>query len=103
LRAGAEWRPQVRWDRICRRAGRDAGGGRWRQVMKRFQCVQCGYVARGSAPPAVCPVCGAPASDFEPLASALPAARRFPGVGWWLIHLVGISAVYALGVLARHV
>jgi len=69
--------------------------------MKRFQCVQCGYVSSGSAPPAVCPVCGAPASDFEPVAGGLLAAKRFPQIGWWLVHIVGIGGVYALGVLVR--
>jgi len=28
-------------------------------------CMVCGYVHRGSEPPETCPVCGAPASDFE--------------------------------------
>ena len=70
--------------------------------MKQFQCVQCGYVSRGVAPPA-CAVCGAPSSDFEPLASAFTAARRFPRVGWWLIHVVGIAGAFALGVLSRGV
>ena len=69
--------------------------------MKRFQCIRCGYVARGMGPPAVCPVCGAPAGDFEPLTGVFAAFRRFPQPGWWLIHLAGIGAVYALGVLAR--
>ena len=71
--------------------------------MQRFQCAQCGYVWRGPGAPPVCPVCGAPASDFEPLASALTAFRHFPQVGWWLIHLLGISLVFALGVLSRQV
>ena len=71
--------------------------------MKRFQCTQCGYVSRGAAAPPVCPVCGAPASDFEPLAGALAAWRRFPHVGWWLIHVAGIAAMFALGVLSRGV
>lgn len=69
--------------------------------MKRFQCVQCGYVTRGTAAPPVCPVCGAPASEFEPLQSAVTAWRRFPHAGWWIIHLVGIALVFALGVLVR--
>jgi hypothetical protein len=67
--------------------------------MKQVQCVQCGYVSRGSSEPPVCPVCGAPASDFEPMAGTFAAAWRFPRVGWWLIHAVGIAAIYALGVL----
>lgn len=69
--------------------------------MRRFQCTQCGYVSKGGQPPAVCPVCGAPAGDFEPVAGAFAALKRFPQVGWWLIHVVGISVVYALGVFVR--
>lgn len=69
--------------------------------MRRWQCSQCGYISKGSEPPGSCPVCGAPASDFEPLAAGLAALRKFPQVGWWVIHVVGISGVYALGVLAR--
>ena len=32
---------------------------------KSWRCVVCGYVHHGDAPPESCPVCGAPASDFE--------------------------------------
>ncbi len=41
--------------------------------MKAWRCLVCGYVHRGDEPPETCPVCGAPASDFEPYAeSAAP-------------------------------
>ena len=33
--------------------------------MKKFVCKICGYVHEGDAPPEECPLCGAPASDFE--------------------------------------
>jgi hypothetical protein len=71
--------------------------------VQRFQCAQCGYVSRGRAAPPACPVCGAPAGDFEPLTSALIAFLHFPQAGWWLIHVVGIAVVFALGVLSRGV
>ena len=32
---------------------------------KKFKCPVCGYVHEGDSAPAVCPVCGAPASQFE--------------------------------------
>lgn len=32
---------------------------------KAWRCVVCGYIHHGDAPPEICPVCGAPASDFE--------------------------------------
>lgn len=31
---------------------------------KKWRCSRCGYVATGPEPPDVCPVCGAPASEF---------------------------------------
>lgn len=36
--------------------------------MNAWRCIVCGYVHRGDEPPETCPVCGAPASDFEPYA-----------------------------------
>jgi rubrerythrin len=33
--------------------------------MKKYVCVVCGYVHEGDQPPAVCPVCKAPASKFK--------------------------------------
>ncbi len=32
---------------------------------KKFKCTVCGYVHEGDSAPATCPVCGAPASQFE--------------------------------------
>jgi len=33
---------------------------------KAWRCTVCGYIHYGPEPPEVCPVCGAPASEFEP-------------------------------------
>ncbi len=33
--------------------------------MKKWICTICGYIHEGDEPPDVCPVCGAPRSDFE--------------------------------------
>jgi Na+-transporting NADH:ubiquinone oxidoreductase subunit C len=33
--------------------------------MKKYRCKICGYIHEGDAPPEVCPVCKAPASEFE--------------------------------------
>ena len=38
---------------------------------KAWRCTLCGYVHRGGAPPVCCPVCGVPASEFEPAPSKL--------------------------------
>ena len=32
---------------------------------KKFVCKVCGYVHEGSSAPSVCPLCKAPASEFE--------------------------------------
>ena len=69
--------------------------------MKYYTCSMCGYVVRGGRRPTGCPVCGAPGSAFEETAGGLLRLARFPGPLWWMIHTVGIAAVYALGVLAR--
>ena len=36
--------------------------------MKKWRCRVCGYVHEGPTPPDKCPVCGAPASEFEEVA-----------------------------------
>lgn len=33
--------------------------------MKKWICKICGYIHEGEAPPDICPICGAPASEFE--------------------------------------
>jgi nitrite reductase (NADH) large subunit len=45
---------------------------------KRWQCIACGYVHKGSAPPSVCPSCGAPFTAFVEL-DRNPKAR-FRGI-----------------------
>lgn len=40
-------------------------------MSKQFKCKICGYIYKGSAPPATCPQCKAPASEFEELSSSL--------------------------------
>ena len=45
-----------------------------------WRCIVCGYVHQGDAPPDECPVCGAPASDFEPYReepAVKPTARKW--------------------------
>ena len=37
-------------------------------AVKAWRCEVCGYIHEGAEPPAECPVCGAPASDFAPCA-----------------------------------
>jgi Na+-transporting NADH:ubiquinone oxidoreductase subunit C len=34
---------------------------------QKYKCKICGYVHEGTAPPDICPVCKAPASEFEPV------------------------------------
>ena len=48
--------------------------------MKRWICTVCDYVHEGDQPPEACPVCGAPASDFQLLGEAgdAPAAAMDP-------------------------
>ncbi len=45
-------------------------------------CSVCGYVHQGEQPPDYCPVCGTPASDFEPYA-APAAAAAVPAASHW--------------------
>ena len=48
---------------------------------KTWRCVVCGYIHHGDAPPEICPVCGAPASDFEPFAEP-PVVPKAPAGRW---------------------
>lgn len=69
--------------------------------MKKYVCKICGYVYEGDEPPVVCPVCGAPAEQFElledapsPAASAAPVKSAKPATGervWADEHHVGIA------------
>lgn len=48
-------------------------------AIKKFRCKVCGYIHEGDAAPAKCPVCQAPASDFEEVAEegkAVAAAKK---------------------------
>ena len=49
--------------------------------MKKYICIVCGYVHEGDAPPEVCPICKAPASQFEEMKDEL---------SWADEHRVGI-------------
>ena len=39
---------------------------------KKFKCKVCGYIHEGDAAPAKCPVCQAPASEFEEIVEGQP-------------------------------
>ncbi|GAB4559050.1 MAG: hypothetical protein Tsb0017_14910 [Geothermobacteraceae bacterium] len=53
--------------------------------MKKWRCTVCGYIHEGEEPPAVCPVCGADRSRFEPVVETeqegteQPVAASGPG------------------------
>ncbi|MGN0186914.1 MAG: NADH:ubiquinone reductase (Na(+)-transporting) subunit C [Paludibacteraceae bacterium] len=42
---------------------------------KKFRCKVCGYIHEGNAAPDKCPVCQAPASEFEPVGEDKPAKK----------------------------
>ncbi len=44
--------------------------------MTKFVCTVCGYTAEGDEPPAVCPVCGAPAALFTAMPDSGSAAPK---------------------------
>lgn len=45
-----------------------------------WRCRVCGYIHHGTQPPESCPICGAPASDFEASVQPAPkAAQQAPG------------------------
>ena len=47
-----------------------------------WRCVVCGYVHQGAEPPEVCPVCGAPADQFEPYQDQSQPAAAPPSMRW---------------------
>jgi nitrite reductase (NADH) large subunit len=49
---------------------------------KAWRCSVCGYVHRGDTAPEACPICGAPASDFEPYAESSPVAAPRAANRW---------------------
>ena len=42
---------------------------------KKFKCKVCGYIHEGDAAPAKCPVCQAPASEFEEIVEGQPKKK----------------------------
>ncbi len=50
--------------------------------MAKFVCTVCGYIHEGDAAPAVCPVCGAPASKF---------VKQGSDMVWAAEHVVGVA------------
>jgi rubrerythrin len=44
----------------------------------KWRCIICGYIHEGDQPPHKCPVCGAPAKLFEPLAADHAGQSREP-------------------------
>lgn len=57
--------------------------------MKHWRCVICGYEEEGSAPPDVCPVCGAASEYFEETAIIIEPVSAHPGMRNESIVVVG--------------
>jgi len=71
-------------------------------LMKKWRCKVCGYIHEGPNPPEVCPVCGAPASEFEEITeeeASLPfqKAASKPAVGLVPEGGKANEAIFALG------
>ncbi len=49
---------------------------------KAWRCIVCGYIHHGDAPPEICPVCGAPAADFESFAEPSATSTPAPANRW---------------------
>ena len=47
-------------------------------VVKAWRCEVCGYIHEGPEPPAECPVCGVPASEFAPYAQPVAQLVKTP-------------------------
>jgi len=48
------------------------------QNIQAWECIVCGYIHEGAAPPDECPLCGAPRSEFKP---RRPSTPHLPAVG----------------------
>ena len=44
--------------------------------MAKYKCKVCGYIHEGNKAPDVCPICAAPASDFEEVKDEAAAAKK---------------------------
>src|SRR5574344_1017004 len=55
--------------------------------MKKFRCKVCGYVYEGEVPPAQCPLCKAPADQFEEIVEE-PVAKKYD---WADEHKIGVA------------
>ena len=47
--------------------------------MAKYKCKVCGYIHEGNKAPDVCPVCAAPASDFEEMKGLIPILTASSG------------------------
>lgn len=63
---------------------------------KRFKCKVCGYIHEGTEPPAECPVCKAPASEFEELKPEKKKGFSTNSNGYTLIYMIVIIVVVSL-------
>jgi nitrite reductase (NADH) large subunit len=54
-------------------------------VERAWRCSVCGYVHRGPTPPASCPMCGAPGSEFQPF-DGLGASDTAAAAAWRCIN-----------------
>lgn len=69
--------------------------------IKKFRCKVCGYIHEGTEPPAECPVCKAPASEFEEVTSASSSAPQRKGIntgsnGYTMIYMIVIIVIVSL-------
>ena len=53
--------------------------------MAKYKCKVCGYVHEGNKAPDTCPVCSAPASEFEEIKEEGAAKKRHkPGIAMFI-------------------
>ena len=62
---------------------------------KAWRCEVCGYIHYGDNPPDECPVCGAPASEFEAIEQEEPEAATVPAASRIVIAGAGIAGLSA--------
>ncbi|MCF7848550.1 MAG: FAD-dependent oxidoreductase [Kiritimatiellales bacterium] len=64
---------------------------------KAWRCTVCGYIHYGDEPPDECPVCNAPASEFEPVEAEAKVEAQRSDVGKIVIAGAGIAGLSAAG------